>query len=141
MGSTSKGADHMKHATTSSVVLRAVRDDDLAIFFEQQMDPAANLMVAFTKRERDEEGELTPAHIFIYDLSTRRTMQLTNSDKGESGIQWLSDNQILFRSDRDGESKWWTISLYGGEGMALFEDEAPGRGCGGCSARRRTGSA
>ena len=82
-----------------------------------------NSRVAFTKRERDEKGELTPAHIFIYDLSTRRTMQLTNSDKGESGIRWLSDNQILFRSDRDGESKWWTISLYGGEGGALFEDE------------------
>jgi dipeptidyl aminopeptidase/acylaminoacyl peptidase len=82
-----------------------------------------NSRVAFTKRERDEEGELTPAHIFVYDLSTRRTMQLTNSDKGESGIQWLSDNEILFRSDRDGDSKWWTISLYGGEGVALFDDE------------------
>ena len=82
-----------------------------------------NSRVAFTKRERDEEGELTPAHIFVYDLSTRRTMQLTNSDKGESGIQWLSDNEILFRSDRDGDSKWWTISLHGGEGVALFDDE------------------
>ena len=39
-----------------------------------------NSRVAFTKRERDEKGELTPAHVFIYDLSTRRTMQLTNSD-------------------------------------------------------------
>ena len=36
---------------TREVVLRDVREDDLEIFFEQQLDPAANHMAAFTSRD------------------------------------------------------------------------------------------
>ena len=38
-------------AMTRDVVLRDVRDDDLEIFFEQQLDPAANHMAAFTAKD------------------------------------------------------------------------------------------
>lgn len=49
-----------KSVTTVSIALRDVRDDDLAIFFEHQMDPTANLMVAFTTCDpTDREAFLT----------------------------------------------------------------------------------
>ena len=82
-----------------------------------------NSSIAFTKRNRDEEGELSTSHVFLYDLKTRRTTQVTNSERGETGPRWLSDDQILFRSNRGGGQKWWTISLSGGEGMPLFTDD------------------
>jgi putative PIN family toxin of toxin-antitoxin system len=37
--------------TTGDVLLRDVTQDDLAIFFEQQLDPDANYMAAFTAKE------------------------------------------------------------------------------------------
>jgi RimJ/RimL family protein N-acetyltransferase len=38
---------------TSGVLLRDVTESDLPIFFEQQLDPAANQMAAFPARARD----------------------------------------------------------------------------------------
>ena len=38
-------------STTSSVQLRDVIESDLPIFFEQQLDPEANYIVAFTARD------------------------------------------------------------------------------------------
>lgn len=40
-------------ARTNDLVLRDVRKGDLPIFFEHQMDPAANQMAAFPARERN----------------------------------------------------------------------------------------
>ncbi len=39
-------------ALTSAVLLRDVMEDDLAIFFEQQLDPVATQMAAFPARDR-----------------------------------------------------------------------------------------
>src|SRR5690349_11134114 len=38
-------------AMADSIVLRDVTDDDLPIFFEQQLDPDANYMAAFTSKD------------------------------------------------------------------------------------------
>jgi RimJ/RimL family protein N-acetyltransferase len=38
-------------AMADDIVLRDVTDDDLPIFFEQQLDPDANYMAAFTSRD------------------------------------------------------------------------------------------
>ena len=35
----------------NEITLRDVRDDDLPVFFEQQLDPEANYMAAFTSRD------------------------------------------------------------------------------------------
>ena len=37
---------------TSSIVLREVMMSDLPIFFDQQLDPEANWMAAFTRKDR-----------------------------------------------------------------------------------------
>lgn len=42
-----------KDPLTKDVLLRDVTESDLPIFFEQQMDPAANQMAAFPARDRD----------------------------------------------------------------------------------------
>ena len=42
-----------KDPLTNDVILRDVTEDDLPIFFEQQMDPAANQMAAFPARDRN----------------------------------------------------------------------------------------
>ncbi len=38
---------------SNELLLRLVTDDDLPIFFEQQMDPVANQMAAFPARDRE----------------------------------------------------------------------------------------
>jgi hypothetical protein len=38
---------------TPDVRLRDVMEDDLPLFFEQQLDPEANRMAAFAPRDRD----------------------------------------------------------------------------------------
>lgn len=86
--------------------------------------------IAFTKSERDPEDFSTISHIYIYDLESGTTMQLTNSEKGESGPLWLPGSRVIFTSDRgeDG-SKRWVISLKGGEAIPFFDDEeAPNNG-------------
>ena len=45
---------------TSDVLLRDVTERDLPIFFEQQLDPAANQMAAFTARTRRTERRSQP---------------------------------------------------------------------------------
>ena len=40
-----------EHSSSGTVVLRDMIDDDLAIFFEQQLDAIANQMAAFTAKE------------------------------------------------------------------------------------------
>ena len=81
-----------------------------------------NTKIAFTKRDRDDKGELTTSHIFIYELTTRKMMHLTNSERGETAPRWLSNDRLMFSSDRGGGTKWWVISLSGGEAMLFFED-------------------
>jgi RimJ/RimL family protein N-acetyltransferase len=41
----------MESSPESDIVLREVTEDDLVIFFEQQQDPAANWMAAFTAKD------------------------------------------------------------------------------------------
>ena len=78
-----------------------------------------NSKIAFHKRDRDEDGKLTPSHVFIYDIATRQTMRLTSSAGAETSQRWIEDDKILFWSNR----QWRTISLQGGEGIPLFEDK------------------
>ena len=49
-------ARHAPNPTTSIVQLRDVIESDLPIFFEQQLDPEANYMAAFTARDPTDPG-------------------------------------------------------------------------------------
>jgi RimJ/RimL family protein N-acetyltransferase len=61
---------------TSDVLLRDVTDGDLPIFFEQQLDPAANRMAAFTAQDPADRAAFTAkwAKILSDDSITKRTI-------------------------------------------------------------------
>ncbi|MCI0434401.1 MAG: S9 family peptidase [Gemmatimonadetes bacterium] len=86
-------------------------------------------LIAFTKSERDPESLESTSHIFLYDIASGRTTQLTAAPKGESNPRWLPDGRIVFSSDRDGKSALWVIATTGGEAQKLIDDEkAPANG-------------
>lgn len=92
-----------------------------------------NTKIVFTKREMDPEEWESTTHIWVHDLETGGSFQLTNSAKGESGPRWLPDGRVLFSSQRgegeETENRLWVISLSGGEAKAFFDDEeAPSSG-------------
>jgi Tol biopolymer transport system component len=92
-----------------------------------------NSKLVFTKREMDPEEWESVTHIWIHDLETGESFQLTNSANGESGPQWLPDGRVRFTSGRgegdDAENRLWVISVAGGEAALLFDDdEAPTNG-------------
>lgn len=92
-----------------------------------------NTKIVFTKREMDPEEWESVTHIWVHDLATGESFQLTNSAQGESGPRWLPDGRVLFTSQRgegeEAESRLWVISLSGGEARAFFDDEeAPSNG-------------
>ena len=61
---------------TSDVLLRDVTERDLPIFFEQQLDPAANQMAAFTAKDPADRAAFTAkwAKILGDDSITKRTV-------------------------------------------------------------------
>ncbi len=92
-----------------------------------------NSKIVFTKRVTDPETWEGVSHVWVHDLSSGDSFQLTNSASGESGARWLSDDEVLFTSRRgegaDAENRFWVISLNGGEARPFIDDEeAPANG-------------
>lgn len=82
--------------------------------------------LAFTKSERDPEDYSTTSHIHLFEFAVDSMRQLTWSENGESSPEWLPDGRLLFRSDRDDETRWWVLHPDGGEAVRFIEDdEAP----------------
>lgn len=92
-------------------MLRAVRDDDLAIFFEQQLDPAANLMAAFTKRDPTDQDAFMAhwAKIRNADTVTIRTIVFDGQVAGNIG---------KFENEGKTEVCYWIGNKYWGKGIA-----------------------
>jgi dipeptidyl aminopeptidase/acylaminoacyl peptidase len=92
-----------------------------------------NTKIVFTKRDMDEEEWESVTHVWIHDLGTGESFQLTNSESGETNPRWLPDGRVMFTSRRgdgeDAESRLWVISPAGGEAKPFFDDEeAPSSG-------------
>ena len=73
--------------------------------------------VLFTRTERDPKDWTATSHLWLRDLATGRTFQLTSSPRGESNPNFLPDGRIAFVSNRDGKNAWWAISPAGGEAV------------------------
>lgn len=85
--------------------------------------------VLFTRSERDTTDWSTTSHIWLHELDTERTWQLTNSEKGESNPRWLPDGRVVFSSNRGEETELWVITPGAGEAARLVDDdEAPSNG-------------
>ena len=116
------------HAQTTGKPMTAQESLMLPSWGGYELSPAGDRLL-FTKSTRDAETLESISHIFLYHIASGTTTQLTNSPKGESSPRWLPDGRVMFTSDRDGRSTWWTISTDGGEATKLVDDEeAPRNG-------------
>src|SRR5262249_25891795 len=84
-GAASKGC--REGLITGGVLLRDVTEGDLPIFFEQQRDPAANRMAAFTAKDPADRAAFMAkwAKILGDDSSTNRTILFGGQVAGNIG--------------------------------------------------------
>jgi RimJ/RimL family protein N-acetyltransferase len=107
---------------TGEVRIRDVREDDLEVFFEQQLDPEATRMAAFPARDR----EAFMAHWAKTDLDDANIKQTVVLDGQVAGnmLSWEQDGQRLVG--------YWIGRPYWGRGvataaLALFLERVPTR--------------
>lgn len=96
---------------TSDLLLRDVTDDDLPIFFEQQLDPGANHMAAFTSRDPADRDAFN-AHwnkILGDDTTTNKTILFAGRVVG---------HVASFERSGKPEVTYWIGKEYWGKGLA-----------------------
>ncbi len=93
------------------VQLRPLRDDDLPILFEQQLDPAANLMAAFTAKEPADRAAFD-AHWARIRADRKITVRAIVAEGQLAGSilshSWLGDLEVSY----------WVGREYWGRGIA-----------------------
>jgi Tol biopolymer transport system component len=85
--------------------------------------------VAYVLRSLDEEELKFTTDIYIADVKTGESMQMTYHQKNDSSPRWSPDgSKIAFFSNREKKNQIWIISLAGGEAYQLtkLEDGASG---------------
>ena len=95
----------------NTVSLREVTEDNLPIFFEQQLDPTANQMAAFTSRDPSDRDAFM-AHwtkLLADDTITKRTILFEGHVAG---------NIVCFEWDGKPEVGYWIGREYWGKGIA-----------------------
>ncbi len=84
--------------------------------------------VAFHVSEANWKSNEFVRQIWIHDAVTGRSYQLTAGPKSADDPKWSPDEKrILFSSSRDGDSKLFTISPFGGEAQPLTDGEMAAR--------------
>ena len=88
------------------------------------------MRVAYTITETDFERDAYITQIWLADVGTGRTLQLTRGDKSSSGPSWSPDGRWLaFTSSRaEDKSQLFLISPTGGEAVQLTKSETGVRG-------------
>ena len=102
-----------KISQTTEILLRDVTETDLPIFFEQQRDPAANFMAAFTARDPNDKEAFT-AHwkrILNDDTVTMKTIVFDGHVAG-------SVAKFLDKEFGKPEVTYWIGKEYWGMGLA-----------------------
>lgn len=97
---------------TCDVLLREVTKDDLPIFFEQQLDPDANYMAAFTAKDpTDREAFMAHWATILGDETTTNRTILFNGQVAGS---------VACYEDQEGrpEVTYWIGRPYWGNGIA-----------------------
>ncbi|ASS95382.1 GNAT family N-acetyltransferase [Peribacillus simplex] len=93
------------------VRLREVKESDLPIFFEQQLDPAANYMAAFTSKDpSDEVAFLTHWKNILSNLDIQKMTILCNG--------CVAGNILKFEQFGNPEVSYWIGKQYWGKGIA-----------------------
>ena len=96
---------------SGSVVLRDVMTDDLPIFFEQQLDPEANIMAAFTAKDPTDRDAFDAHWVRILDDDT-----ITNKTiLFDGNVVGHIESFVQFGSPSVG---FWIGKAYWGKGIA-----------------------
>lgn len=103
----------MNSPPESDIVLREVTEDDLAIFFEQQKDPAANWMAAFGAKDPADWSAFAAKWVKL--LGDR-----TNTTKTIVWDGWVAGNIGSFIAPWSGQREvtYWVGREYWGQGVA-----------------------
>jgi RimJ/RimL family protein N-acetyltransferase len=82
---------------TSEVLLRHVTEEDLPIFFEQQLDPNANRMAAFTARDPADWDAFTArwTRILGDETITKKTILLDGHVAGNTAKDNIASIRVL----------------------------------------------
>ena len=81
-------------------------------------------MVLFTRTDRETKEWAATAHIWLHDLGSNQSFQLTNSPRGETNARFLPDGRVAFTSNRGDKNAWYVISPKGGEAVRLVESDS-----------------
>src|SRR3954447_16081381 len=80
--------------------------------------------VAYTVRETNWDDNAYETEIWLADVATGASRQLTNAKKSSQSPAWSPDgSRIAFTSDRSDKRQIYLISPHGGEGAALTSVE------------------
>lgn len=93
------------------IFLRDVIDDDLPLFFEQQRDPEANFMAAFTARDPNDR------EAFMAHWSRIRADESTTNQTIVSGGQ-VAGNIACFSDFGEPDIGYWLGKAFWGKGIA-----------------------
>ena len=96
---------------TSDILLRAVTDSDLPIFFEQQLDKYANFMAAFTAKDPADHMAFSAhwAKIMADPGITIRTIQVDGQVAGHVSVHgWFGEPEVSY----------WIGKAFWGQGVA-----------------------
>ena len=96
---------------TNELLLRDVVTDDLAVFFEHQLDQEANYMAAFTAKDpTDQEAFMSHWHRILADETTlNQTIQVNGQVAGSVSS---------YEEDGRPEVTYWLGRKYWGKGIA-----------------------
>ena len=80
--------------------------------------------VAYTVRETNWDDNAYETEIWLVEVASRESRQLTNGKKSSTSPAWSPDGKRLaFLSDRDGKRQVYVIDLRGGEAEAVTKSE------------------
>ena len=63
--------------------------------------------------------------LIVRDLNTGRERQLTNGQENIDSMVWTVDDQIIFSSNRGGNTNLWTVPASGGESQQVTKGVGP----------------
>ena len=80
-----------------------------------------NDLAAFAVKTFDMETNKNVTHLWLADLGSGKSRQLTNAEKSDWAPRWMPDGRLAFLSARSEKPQIWAIHLDGGEAVQITD--------------------